>query len=106
MIREARAAFAGRHVVIESPPEGWSGDALRLRRTFRFASFRQAIAFMVEVAFEAEARDHHPEWRNVYDRVEVELTTHDAGRVTAKDLALAAHMNAVHRRLTAATGGA
>lgn len=80
-------------------PEGWSGDASRLRRTFRFASFPQAIAFMVEVAFHCEAANHHPEWRNVYDRVEVELTTHDAGGVTEKDLALAAHMTAVHRRL-------
>lgn len=83
-------------------PPGWSGDESRIRRTFRFASFRAAMAFMVEVAFEAEARDHHPEWRNVYDRVEVELTTRDAGRVTDKDLALAEHMDAVHTRLAGA----
>lgn len=76
-------------------PEGWSGDATRIRRTFRFASFRRAIAFMVEVSFQCDAEDHHPEWKNIYDRIEVELTTHDAGKVTAKDRALAAHMNAV-----------
>lgn len=80
-------------------PDGWTGDASRIRRTYRFGSFRQAIAFMVEVAFEAETVDHHPEWRNVYDRVDVELTSHDVGRVTERDLALAAHMNAVHARL-------
>lgn len=80
-------------------PDGWSGDAARIAKTFRFASFPRAIAFMVEVAFHCEARNHHPEWRNVYDRVEVELTTHDAGGVTAEDLALAAHMNVVHARM-------
>jgi 4a-hydroxytetrahydrobiopterin dehydratase len=76
-------------------PEGWTGDAARIRRTFRFASFPRALAFMVEVGCRCEATNHHPEWKNVYDRVEVELTTHDAGAVTEKDLDLAAHMNAV-----------
>lgn len=87
---------------MDALPEGWTGDAARIRRSFRFASFPETIAFMVEVAFHAEAANHHPEWRNVYDRVEVELTTHDAGGVTAKDLELAAKMNAVHARLTRA----
>lgn len=82
-------------------PEGWSGDASRIRRTYRFASFPAAIAFMVEVAFRCEATNHHPEWKNVHDRVEVDLTTHDAGGVTAKDLDLAAHMNAVFARIAA-----
>ena len=84
-------------------PEGWTGDEIRIRRTYRFGSFRQALAFMVEVAFEIEKVDHHPEWRNVYDRVEVELTSHDVGRITSRDLALAAHMNAVHSRLVGTT---
>jgi len=82
-------------------PEGWTGDATRLRRTYRFGSFRSAIAFMVEVGFACEAANHHPEWRNVYDRVEVELTTHDAGGVTDKDLALAQVMDAVAARFGA-----
>ena len=82
-------------------PEGWSGDARRIARTYRFASFPGAIAFMVEVAFRCEAMNHHPEWKNVYDRVEVELTTHDTGGVTAKDLDLAAHMNTVFARISA-----
>lgn len=80
-------------------PDGWSGDATRLTRTFRFADFPRAIAFMVEVSFHCEARNHHPEWTNVYDRVKVELTTHDTGGVTAKDIELAHHMNAVFARV-------
>jgi 4a-hydroxytetrahydrobiopterin dehydratase len=84
------------------PPPGWSGDRARLSRSYRFAGFPQAMAFMVEVALFCEKTDHHPDWRNSYDRVSVELTTHDAGRVTEKDLALARHMDAVHARLTGA----
>jgi 4a-hydroxytetrahydrobiopterin dehydratase len=60
-----------------------------IRRTLRFAGFGAAFAFMTRVAFEAERRDHHPDWRNVYDRVEIELTTHDAGGLTERDIALA-----------------
>ena len=52
------------------------------------------MAFMVRVSYDAEAADHHPEWRNVYDRVEVKLTTHDTGGVTERDLALAHAMEA------------
>lgn len=69
---------------------GWrhAGDALV--RTFAFDGFRAALAFIVRVGFEAEQRDHHPTLTNVYDRVEVTLTTHDAGdRVTARDVDLA-----------------
>ena len=83
-----------------SPPPGWSGDDLRIAKTYSFAGFPQAVAFMVEVAFFCETADHHPAWTNVYNRVSVELTTHDAGRVTEKDLALARHMDAVHAKLT------
>jgi 4a-hydroxytetrahydrobiopterin dehydratase len=88
-----------------SPPLGWSGDEVRIARTFKFASFPQAIAFMVEVSFFCEGADHHPEWRNVYDRVSVELTTHDAGRLTEKDLELARHMDAVYARLAGGVPG-
>jgi 4a-hydroxytetrahydrobiopterin dehydratase len=64
------------------------GEALT--KSFKFASFREAFSFMTRVAFEAEAMDHHPDWTNVYNRVTVRLSTHDAGgRVTAKDLELA-----------------
>ena len=89
----------GGHVVF---PPGWSGDEVRIAKTYRFASFPQAIAFMVEVSFFCERANHHPDWTNIYDRVSVELTTHDAGRVTDKDVAIATHMDAVHARLTGA----
>ena len=58
-------------------------------RTFQFHGFDEAFAFMTRVALHAEKHDHHPEWSNVYDRVAMRLTTHDAGGVTVRDLALA-----------------
>lgn len=73
---------------------GWTQEGDALTRTFQFADFRTAFAFMVRVGFEAEAMNHHPEWTNVYHRVAVRLTTHDAGhRVTAKDVELARRMS-------------
>lgn len=76
----------------------WSVDAGEgdaIRRTFRFADFNAAFGFMTRVALMADKRDHHPEWFNVYDRVEVRLTTHDAGGVTDKDVELARFMDTV-----------
>ena len=61
----------------------------RLAAQFRFESFVVAFAFMTEVAFHAERLDHHPEWSNVYNRVSIELTTHDSGGLTALDVELA-----------------
>jgi 4a-hydroxytetrahydrobiopterin dehydratase len=58
-------------------------------RTFQFSGFDEAFAFMTRIALHAEKHDHHPEWSNVYNRVSMRLTTHDAGGVTTKDLALA-----------------
>lgn len=60
-----------------------------ISRTLRFADFNVAFGFMSRVALQAEKLDHHPEWRNVYNRVEIVLSTHDAGGLTAKDIALA-----------------
>lgn len=69
---------------------GWAFENEALAKEFKFANFRAAMAFMVRVAFEAEAMDHHPDWTNVYNRVSIRLNTHDAGsKVTAKDLELA-----------------
>ena len=69
---------------------GWSRDGDALQREFKFGSFREAVSFIVRIAFAAEAANHHPELWNVYSRVRITLATHDAGnRVTAKDLALA-----------------
>jgi len=68
---------------------GWSVKDGKLHRELTFADFAQAFAFMTDVAREAEALDHHPEWFNVYNRVTVDLTTHDAGGITALDFELA-----------------
>ena len=69
---------------------GWSADGGRdaLVKSFRFADFNAAFGFMSRVALLAEKLDHHPEWTNVYGRVDVLLTTHDAGGVTELDLRL------------------
>ncbi|MEM8596635.1 MAG: 4a-hydroxytetrahydrobiopterin dehydratase, partial [Pseudomonadota bacterium] len=64
-------------------------------KTYRFSDFRAAMAWMLRAAFEAEAMDHHPEWSNVYNRVAVTLTTHDAGGLTEKDTALAQRLEAI-----------
>ena len=76
---------------------GWSqaDDGKSITKTFKFKTFRDAMAWMTRIAFEAEAADHHPEWTNVYNRVEVLLTTHDAGGLTDKDLNLASKMDAL-----------
>jgi len=65
------------------------GDAIS--RTYEFANFADAFAFMTRVALYAERHDHHPEWSNVYKRVQMRLTTHDAGGLTERDMALADH---------------
>lgn len=75
---------------------GWQFERDALAKQFQFGSFRDALAFMVRSGFEAEARDHHPEWTNVYNRVAIRLNTHSAGgRVTAKDVELAKAIEAV-----------
>ena len=75
--------------------EGWTleqgGGAIV--RNFKFRSFNEAFGFMSRAALAAEKMDHHPEWSNVYDRVEVRLTTHSAGGLTALDVELAKKMN-------------
>lgn len=74
--------------------EGWSCEDDALTRTCTFTDFREAMAFMVRVGFEAELQGHHPEWFNVYNRVEIALSTHDAGgKVTEKDVKLAKAIN-------------
>ncbi len=65
-------------------------DGLALQRTFRFADFNAAFGFMTRVAIYADKADHHPEWFNVYNRVEITLTTHDAGGISARDAAMVA----------------
>ena len=74
---------------------GWTAAEGRdaIAKHFRFKDFNAAFGFMSRVALHAEKHDHHPEWFNVYNRVEVTLATHDAGGVTQKDLALAKFMD-------------
>lgn len=71
--------------------KGWkkaSGGAA-IHKSFKFADFNEAWGFMTRVAMAAEKADHHPEWSNVYNKVEITLSTHDAGGLTAKDIKLA-----------------
>ena len=68
----------------------WTEEDNQLKKSFTFTDFTEAFAFMTRVAFLAEAQHHHPNWSNVYNRVDIHLTTHDAGNVvTEKDRKLA-----------------
>lgn len=69
--------------VVQHP--GWERDGLFLKRELTFANFRAAFAFMTHMAMVAEKADHHPEWSNVYNRVEIAITTHDVGGLTEYD---------------------
>lgn len=75
----------------------WDYDEARdaITRQFMFADFVEAFGFMTRVAILAEKADHHPEWSNVYNRVEVLLTTHDAGGLSTRDVALAKAIDAL-----------
>ena len=68
---------------------GWNVVAGKLHRELAFADFVAAFGFMARVALLAEKRDHHPEWSNVWNKVVIDLVTHDAGGITAKDIELA-----------------
>lgn len=71
--------------------DGWkqAADRQSIAKSFTFADFNEAWGFMTRVALAAEKADHHPEWSNVYNKVEITLSTHDAGGVTEKDIELA-----------------
>ena len=79
----------------ERPDWTLCSDGLGIERTFRFADFSAAFAFMTQVALIAERMDHHPEWSNVYSRVTIRLTTHDAGGLSARDAKMAARIDAL-----------
>ena len=75
--------------------EGWTPAEGRdaISKSYKFADFNSAFGFMTRVALKADRMDHHPEWFNVYNRVDVTLSTHDVGGVTDKDVALAKFMD-------------
>jgi 4a-hydroxytetrahydrobiopterin dehydratase len=77
--------------------DGWTFDPGRngIAKRFAFADFGAAFAFMTRVALAAEKADHHPEWSNVWNKVDILLTTHSAGGVTGKDIALAREIEAM-----------
>ncbi len=76
----------------------WTTAAGMLQRTFTFRNFREAFGFMTEVVLFAECTNHHPEWGNVYNRITVQLITHDAGGITQKDFDLAHQMDSIASR--------
>ena len=84
----ARAALAA-----ELPD--WTMEGEHLKRSFRFKDFSAAWGFMARVALLAEAQDHHPEWFNVWNRVDIALTTHDAGGLSPRDVKLAKAIDAL-----------
>lgn len=86
-----------------APLPQWRHDARRgvITREFTFADFTQAFAFMTQLALVAERSNHHPEWFNVYNRVDITLTTHDAGGLTQRDIDLATCADAAFERFAA-----
>jgi 4a-hydroxytetrahydrobiopterin dehydratase len=77
---------------------GWSFEDDKIHCELKFKDFKQALSFMVRVGFEAEAQEHHPEWFNVYNKVNISLSTHDAGnKVTSKDIKLAKAIDKIYK---------
>lgn len=74
---------------------GWSVVNEKLSKTFKFSNFIQAFGFMTQVAITSEAMDHHPEWSNVYNRVEINLITHSEGGITKLDTELAQKIDTI-----------
>ncbi|MFS8886438.1 4a-hydroxytetrahydrobiopterin dehydratase [Synechococcus sp. H70.2] len=92
MSRPVKLSEAEIQARLENLP-GWSLRDGKLHRQFQFRSFVEAFGWMSSVALVAESMGHHPEWSNVYNRVRVDLTTHDAGGITELDFILAQRMN-------------
>jgi 4a-hydroxytetrahydrobiopterin dehydratase len=81
---------------------GWELRDNALQRQLTFRNFVEAFSFLTSVAFMAERLGHHPEWSNVYNRVAIRLTTHDAGGVSENDLLMAEEISLLYQRITAA----
>jgi 4a-hydroxytetrahydrobiopterin dehydratase len=92
----SRLEDAARDIAMQLLPQWtYDADAKGIRRTLRFADFAEAFGFMTRVAILAEKADHHPEWFNVYNRVEILLTTHDADGLSQRDIDLASKIDAI-----------
>ena len=88
-------ADARTHALVDLLSHGWQHDEARdtISKRYKFADFNAAFGFMARAALMAEKMDHHPEWATVYNRVDVTLTTHDAGGLTELDVTLAQKMD-------------
>jgi 4a-hydroxytetrahydrobiopterin dehydratase len=84
---------------------GWTVLNDKLHCEYKFADFIQAFGFMASAAIAAEAMGHHPEWMNIYNRLIIDLTTHDAGGISAKDFELARKLNALYPKASAVVHG-
>lgn len=84
--------------------DSWALDADKLTRLFVFRNFVEAFAFMTQVAELAEAMNHHPQWSNVYNRVDINLTTHDVGGLSERDFSLAQQINTLFNSLQTPEG--
>ncbi len=82
------------------PRAGWTIVGGKLHREYQFPDFVHAFGFMATAAIAIEKMNHHPEWFNVYNRVRVDLTTHDAGGITSKDFELAALLDSLATKLS------
>jgi len=78
---------------------GWTVKSEKLHREYRFADFPHAFGFMATAAPLIEKMNHHPEWSNVYDRVTIDLTSHDTGGITERDIRLAGTLEAIASKL-------
>jgi len=92
MKRPSKLSAAAADARLSAIP-GWTRKKLKLHRIFTFADFSEAFGFMARVALAADKLDHHPDWANAWNRVTVDLSTHDAGGITELDFRLAAEMN-------------
>ncbi|MEY8019983.1 4a-hydroxytetrahydrobiopterin dehydratase [Muriicola sp. SD30] len=75
--------------------EGWEFNNDAIETSFEFKNFKEAFTVMTRIAFECEAQNHHPDWTNVYNSLQIRLSTHDAGGVTDKDFALASSIETI-----------
>lgn len=92
----SRLEDAARDIAMQLVPQWtYDADARGIRRTLRFADFAEAFGFMARVAILAEKADHHPEWFNVYNRIEILLTTHDADGLSQRDIDLASKIDVI-----------